>query len=66
MTEPTTSFTVSGEAAIAEKIEVSPDLSAINLSAEEFAEYYDVGRTVDEIAKGGYKCVRLVPFWRPR
>ncbi|KAF9652538.1 diphthamide biosynthesis protein [Thelephora ganbajun] len=59
MTEPTTSFADSGEAVISRKIEVSPDLSASNLSADEFAHYYDIERTVDEIVKGGYKCVAL-------
>lgn len=66
MTEPTTSFADSGEAVISQRIEVSPDPSASNLSADEFAEYYDVERTVDEIVKCGYKCVCLIPFWRHR
>ena len=60
MTEPTTSFADSGEAVISRKIDVSPDISASSLSTSEFAEYYDVERTVDEIIKGGYKCVRSV------
>jgi hypothetical protein len=66
MTEQTTSFADSGEAVISRKIEASPDISASNLSAAEFAEYYDVERTVDEIAEGGYKCVRPVLFWSRR
>ena len=66
MTEPATSFADSGEAAISQKIEVLPDLFASRLSADEFAEYYDVERTVDEIVKGGYGSVRPIPFWRPR
>ena len=65
MTEPTTSFADSGEAVISRKIDVSPDISASSLSADEFAEYYDVERTVDEIVEGGYKCVRSVPSWSP-
>ena len=66
MTEATTSFTDSGEAVISQKIEVSPDLSASSLAAGEFAEYYDIERTVDEIVKGGYKSVCPIPFRRPR
>lgn len=66
MTEPATSFADSGEAVISQKIEVSPDLSASNLSADKFAEYYDIERTVDEIVKGGYKSVRSILFWIPR
>jgi hypothetical protein len=62
MTELTTSFTDSGEAVISRKIEVTPDVSASSLSAEEFVEYYDVERTVDEVVKGGYKCVRSAHF----
>ena len=61
MTEPTTSFADSGEAAISQKIEVSPDLFASSLSADEFAEYYDIDRTANGIAEGGYKCVRPIP-----
>ena len=59
MTEPTTSFADSGEAAISRKIEFSPDI-APDLSPDEFAEYYDIERTVDEIVKGGHKSVRPV------
>jgi hypothetical protein len=66
MTELTTSFADSGEAAISQKIEVSPELFTSNLSADEFAGYYDIERTVDEIVKGDYKCVCPIPFWRPR
>jgi len=66
MTEATTSFTDSGEAVISQKIEVLPDLSASSLAADEFAEYYDIERTVDEIVKGGYKSVCPIPFRRPR
>jgi hypothetical protein len=66
MTEPTTSFADSGEAVISQKIEVSPDLSASSFPADEFAEYYDIERTVDEIVKGGYKSVCPIPFRRPR
>ena len=66
MTEPTTSFADSGEAVISQKIEATPDLSASNLSVNEFAEYYDIERTVDEITKGDYKSVRLVPLYRSR
>jgi len=66
MTEATTSFTDSGEAVISQKIQVSPDHSASNLSADEFAEYYDIERTADEIVKGGYRSVCPTPFWRHR
>ena len=65
-TEPTTSFADSGEAVISQKFEVSPDLSASSLSADEFAEYYDIERTVDEIVKEGYKSVCPIPFRSPR
>ena len=65
-TEPTTSFADSGEAVISQKFEVSPDLSASSLSADEFAEYYDIERTVDGIVKGGYKSVCPIPFRSPR
>jgi diphthamide biosynthesis protein 2 len=65
MTEPTTSFADSGEGVISQKIETSPDLSASDLSAGEFAEYYDIERTVDEIVKGDYKSVCPVPFGDP-
>ena len=60
MAEPTTSFADSGEIVISRKIEGLPDTSASGLSADEFIEYYDVERTVDEIVKGDYRCVRLV------
>ena len=63
MAELTTSFADSGEAIISRKIESLPDTSASDLSTDEFIEYYDVERTVDEIAKGGYRCVRSVLFW---
>lgn len=66
MTEPTTSFADSGEAVISRKIDVSLDTSASPLSASEFAEYYDVARTMDEIIKGGYKCVRSASPLEPR
>jgi len=62
MTELTTSFADSGEAVISQKIEATPDLSASNLPANEFAEYYDIERTVDEIIKGNYKSVRPTPL----
>lgn len=65
MTEPTTSFADSGEGAISQKIEVSPDLFASTLSADKFSEYYDIDRTANEIAEGGYKCVCPVPCRRP-
>ena len=65
MTEATT-FADSGEAVISQKIEVLPDISASNLSADEFSEYYDIERTADEIVKGGYKCVCPTPSWRHR
>jgi len=66
MTEQTASFADSGEAVISQKIEIPPDLSASDLSAKEFAEYYDIERTVDEIVKGGYKCVRPILVRSPR
>jgi len=54
----TTSFPDSREAVISQKFEVFPDLFASSLSADEFAEYCDrIGRTADEIVKGGYKSV---------
>jgi len=65
MTEPTTSFADSGEAVISQKIEAAPDLSASTLSANEFAEYYDIEWTVDEIINGDYKSVCPIPLWRP-
>lgn len=66
MAEPTTSFADSGEAAISQKIEGLPDISAPNLSTDELIEYYDVERTVDEIVKGGYGSVRSDLFRSPR
>ena len=66
MAEATTTFADSGEAVISQKIESLPDISTSGLSTEEFIKYYDVERTVDEIIKGGYKCVRSILFWRPR
>jgi len=66
MTEPTTSFADSGEAVISRKIEVGPDIFASGLSADEFAEYYDIERTVDGIVKGNFKSVCPILFWRPR
>ena len=65
MTESTVAFADSGEAVISQKIETPPDLSASNLSTDKFAEYYDIERTVDEIVKGGYKCVRPFLVWSP-
>ena len=64
-TEPTTFFADSGEAVISQKLEVPPDLFASSLSADEFAEYYDTGRTADEIVKGGYKSVCPIPSGVP-
>lgn len=66
MTEQTTSFADSGEAAISQELETSPDFFASKLSADEFAKYYDIERTVDEIIRGGYKSVCSIPFRRPR
>ena len=65
MVEPTTSFADSGEAAISRKIEGLAEISVSDLSTDQFTEYYDVERTVDEIVKGGYRCVRPVLLWRP-
>lgn len=66
MTQTTASFADSGETIISQKIEVSLDVSTSSFSVDELAQYYEVERTVDEIAKGGYKSVRPVLFWSHR
>jgi len=59
MSEPTTSFSASGEEAITRPIDVQPEDIAKKLSPEEFDVFYEIDRTVDEILGGDFKKVRL-------
>jgi diphthamide biosynthesis protein 2 len=64
MVDLTTSFADSGADAITRSINLQSDEVVSHLPWNEFKDYYDVDRTVDEIIKGDYKRVILVqpPF----
>jgi len=55
-----TAFASSGEDVISRSIDVELDRSAANLSQDEFADYYEIDRTVEEIVRGDYKRVSTV------
>ncbi|KDR72825.1 hypothetical protein GALMADRAFT_73379 [Galerina marginata CBS 339.88] len=57
--DPTTSFSSSGEDAISHVIEVVPDTSTDVLSPQEFDEFYEIERTVEEIVVGNYQRIAL-------
>lgn len=53
-----TAFSTSGEDAITRTINVEADETADKLAEDEFDEFYEIERTVEEIVKGDYKRVR--------
>lgn len=53
-----TPFSASGEDAIARTIDVESTGVPDGLSCEDFEDYYDINRTVDEIIRGDYKRVQ--------
>jgi diphthamide biosynthesis protein 2 len=55
-----TAFASSGEEVITRPIDVELDRSTANLSYDEFTDYYEIDRTVDEIIRGDYKRVSVV------
>lgn len=55
-------FANTGEDVIARSIAVEHDSSAENLSPEEFRDYYEIDRTVDELVRGHYKRVCIVHY----
>jgi diphthamide biosynthesis protein 2 len=61
----TTPFSTSGEDAITRKIDVKVDVTAIQLSPTAFDDFYEIGRTAEEIVKGDYKRVRFTCFTSP-
>ena len=51
-------FSASGEDAIGRHINVETDETADRLNShQEFEDYYEIDRTVDEIVKGDYRRV---------
>lgn len=56
-----TAFTTSGEDAIRRTIDVEVDTTADRLSPAEFDNFYEIDRTAEEIIKGDYKRVRIIP-----
>jgi len=61
--EPTTSFSSSGEDAITRTIDIQPDGPDVG-SSETFAfgEFYEIERTAKELVQGGYQRVCVSPF----
>ncbi|KAF5349993.1 hypothetical protein D9756_009221 [Leucocoprinus leucothites] len=57
--EASSAFSTADESAITRTIDVSPDTTADRLSGEEFDEFYDIQRTVDEIIQGDFKRIAL-------
>jgi len=56
--EPTTSFSSSGEDAIARTIDIQPDGPDVGSSEiVGFKEFYEIERTAKELVKGGYQRV---------
>jgi diphthamide biosynthesis protein 2 len=65
MTENTT-FAASGEEAISRQIAVETDVLPQDLSQEEFEDYFEIERTVNEVVKHDYKRVgTIVHFGHP-
>ncbi|KXN92635.1 Diphthamide biosynthesis protein 2 [Leucoagaricus sp. SymC.cos] len=56
--EPST-FSTADETAITRTLDVQPDTTADQLSVEEFAEFYEIQRTADEIIHGDFKRIAL-------
>lgn len=57
-TSASNAFSGSGEDAIGRQIEVEADTTADHLNShQEFENYYEIDRTVDQIVKGGYQRV---------
>lgn len=61
-----TAFSTSGEDAITRSINVEFDKTAESLSGSvEFANFYDIDRTVDEIVNGAFKRVSSFTLRNP-
>ncbi len=58
--ELNTSFSTSGEDAIQKVIDVQPDTSTLALSPHQFEDFYEIGRTAEEIVKSNYRRVRCL------
>ncbi|KAJ3560062.1 hypothetical protein NP233_g11082 [Leucocoprinus birnbaumii] len=52
-------FSTADESAITRTIEVERDTTADRLSREQFDDFYDIQRTVDEIVRGDFKRIAL-------
>ncbi len=57
MAPESSAFSTTDESAISRTIDVKPDITADQLSAEEFDEFYDIQRTAHEIIEGDHKRV---------
>ncbi|KIM44325.1 hypothetical protein M413DRAFT_443332 [Hebeloma cylindrosporum] len=58
--EPTTSFSSSGEDAITRTIDIQPDGPDVGSSGTvAFEEFYEIERTAKELVKGGYQRIAL-------
>jgi diphthamide biosynthesis protein 2 len=55
ISEPTTSFSSSGEDAITRTIDIQPDVGPSETVALE--EFYEIERTAKELVQGGYQRV---------
>lgn len=54
------SFSTSGEDAIQKTIDVQPETSTLSLSPHQFEDFYEIGRTAEEIVRGNYSRVRYL------
>lgn len=52
-----TAFSSSGQDAITQSLDVVQDLTTKGFNQEQFDEYYEIRRTVDEIVAGDFKRV---------
>ena len=64
--EPTTSFSSSGEDAITRAIDIQPDGPAVGSpETAVFEEFYEIERTAKELVHGGYQRVCVSPSLNP-
>ena len=54
------SFSTSGEDAIQKTIDVQPETSTLSLSPHQFEDFYEIGRTAEEVVRGNYSRVRYL------
>lgn len=59
MPPESSAFSTTDDSAISRTIDVRPDTTASELSAEQFEDFYDIQRTADEIIQGDYRRVRF-------